>query len=75
MENTIAAFLLIRGPHAWLGWSWVSCSGDCFTTIDKCPKPPGHQVVYDTHLGGLADKDFGVPRCDSWHSSPPCKIC
>jgi|EP01044_Picomonas_judraskeda_P002067 hypothetical protein len=24
-EQHLAAFLLIRGPYAWLGWNWVGC--------------------------------------------------
>lgn len=53
------AFMLIRGPHAYLGWSWVSCSGDCFSK--KCPAPPGNQIHYDFTLGGLTDVDYGEP--------------
>ena len=48
-----------RGPHAYLGWSWVSCSGDCFSA--KCPAPPGNQIRYDITLGGLTDQDYGEP--------------
>ena len=63
LNNAVAAFQLIRGPHAFLGWSWVSCSGDCFTTLDQCPPPPGHQVKYDRSLGGLVGSgvDYGEP--------------
>lgn len=53
------AFMLIRGPHAYLGWSWVSCSGDCFSK--QCPAPPGNQIHYDFTLGGLTDVDYGEP--------------
>jgi hypothetical protein len=27
-EQSLAAFLLVRGPWAWFGYSWVSCYGD-----------------------------------------------
>ena len=27
-EQSLAAFLLARGPHAWYGYSWISCIGD-----------------------------------------------
>jgi hypothetical protein len=63
INNTVAAFMLIRGPHAYLGWSWVSCSGDCFSKT--CPAPPGRQVHYDVTLGGLTDSDYGEPTVRS----------
>ena len=59
INNTVAAFMLIRGPHAYLGWSWVSCSGDCFSKT--CPAPPGNQIHYDVTLGGLTETDYGEP--------------
>ena len=57
VNNSVAAFMLIRGPHAFLGWSWVSCSGDCFTELKDCPPPPGNQIHYDITLGGLVGPD------------------
>lgn len=59
INNSVATFMLIRGAYAFLGWSWVSCSGDCFSK--KCPTPPGNQIHYDITLGGLTGVDYGEP--------------
>jgi hypothetical protein len=24
-EQDVAGFMLVRGPYAWLGWSWMGC--------------------------------------------------
>ena len=68
INNSVAAFMLIRGAHAFLGWSWVSCSGDCFSK--NCPPPPGNQIHYDFTLGGLTDVDYGVPTEICHETSP-----
>ena len=65
VNNSVAAFMLIRGPHAFLGWSWVSCSGDCFTELKDCPPPPGNQIHYDITLGGLVGPDCKHARAPS----------
>lgn len=64
--------MLIRGPHAYLGWSWVSCSGDCFSKT--CPPPPGNQVPYDFTLGGLTDHDYGAPTSTCRETAPGSEV-
>lgn len=62
VNNSVAAFMLIRGPHAYIGWSWLSCSGDCFAGKQQCPSTsPGYTIPYDATLNGLVGPDYGEP--------------
>lgn len=59
-EQSLAAFLLARGPYAWFGYSWVSCAGDCFH--GECPgrRKPGDPPMNWTFPDFLK-QDYGVP--------------
>ena len=50
-KQDLASFLLIRGPYAWLGYSWMGCNADPGTARD----PIGYQ--FPAELG----QDYGVP--------------
>lgn len=50
-EQDLAAFLLIRGPYAWLGYSWQGCFGDL--SASKTP------IQY--HFPDALDLDYGEP--------------
>ena len=54
-EQDVAAFLLIRGPHAHLGFSWSGCSSEV-----------GHYGALTAAQVELLNRDFGEPtdaRC------------
>ena len=50
-KQDLAAFLLIRGPYAWLGYSWFGCNGS--------PSTAGNPIEYQfpAELG----QDYGEP--------------
>jgi hypothetical protein len=50
-KQDLASFLLIRGPYAWLGYSWIGCNGD--------PKVRNGPIDYQfpAELG----QDYGEP--------------
>ena len=50
-KQDLAAFLLIRGPYAWLGYSWMGCNGDPSTARN----PIDYQ--FPAELG----QDYGEP--------------
>ena len=42
LAENLAAFLLVRGPHAWFGWSWCGCVCQARGQKgDDCDGPPG----------------------------------
>ena len=51
-QQDLAAFLLLRGPFAWLGYSWIDCADS--------PDTPGDPVPY--WRPPEMDVDYGVPR-------------
>ena len=70
MQTATAAFMLIRGPRAYLGYSWVSCSGDCLQWMKAsyksnpagyCPKYGHGGAPVQYALPPNRNDDFGVP--------------
>jgi hypothetical protein len=51
-KQDLASFLLIRGPYAWLGYSWVGCNGE---GAQAQRNPIGYQ--FPAELG----EDYGEP--------------
>ena len=51
-ESDVAKFLLLRGPHAYLGTGWVGCVGGWF-------KPPQYNESYTRPKA--FDIDYGMP--------------
>eukprot|EP00040_Diaphanoeca_grandis_P030025 m.176861 g.176861 ORF g.176861 m.176861 type:complete len:442 (+) comp31864_c0_seq2:206-1531(+) len=63
-EQSLAAFLLARGPFAWYGYSWVSCYGDFGRGGAGMPPlnitfPPALKEDYGTPLGECAETTHG----------------
>jgi len=50
-EQDLAAFLSIRGPYAWLGYSWIGCN--------EFPVTPKSDIVY--HFPPALSEDYGEP--------------
>jgi len=53
--NDIAAFLLVRGPYAWLGDPWEGCP-----VQGPTPLPPGVRLDYGVPLGNVTESADGV---------------
>ena len=51
-EQDLAAFMLIRGPYAWLGYSWMGCNND---PNDKST------ATIKYHFPDALGKDYGEP--------------
>lgn len=51
-EQDLAAFMLIRGPYAWLGYSWMGCNND---PNDKST------ATIKYHFPEALGKDYGEP--------------
>lgn len=52
-EQSLAGFLLLRGPYAWLGWAWSSC-------VDPPPRPAALDKDYGEPLG-ICEERGGEP--------------
>lgn len=64
VESDVAHFLLVRGPHAFIGTGWVGC------VPDNGPDGGGHNQTYVRPE--LFDRDYGVPQglCEETASLP-----
>jgi hypothetical protein len=52
-EQDLAAFLLLRGPHAWIGYAWNGCSFGA--------NPAGGRQNQSFSFPDMLDSDYGVP--------------
>ncbi len=52
-EQDLAAFLLLRGPHAWIGYAWNGCSFGA--------NPAGGRQNQSFSFPDRLDSDYGVP--------------
>eukprot|EP00040_Diaphanoeca_grandis_P010883 m.55771 g.55771 ORF g.55771 m.55771 type:complete len:437 (-) comp22130_c0_seq1:171-1481(-) len=51
-DQHLASFLLLRGPYAWLGWSWVGCGV-------VPPRPAGMDTDYGVPLSTCSETSPG----------------
>ena len=77
--NDLAKFLLVRGPHAYLGTAWVGCSRKYFYPDELSVDygvPSG--LCAETAPGsGVFSRDFSlstvVMDCSTWNGTIPMK--
>ena len=79
----VAAFLLARGPHWWMGWGWEGCSDVAPHTYDPLwsidPGPPSGGCIEalaggkEGQEGGVFTRDFAQGRatlnCNTWEAT------
>ena len=85
-DTDLASFLLVRGPYAWLGYSWVGCNdGDSAPVAYE--RPPGLDTDYGAPLGlvtetapgsGVFTREWSKATvkldCNSWSASIQRKL-
>ena len=53
-DTDLASFLLVRGPYAWLGYSWIGCNNGNTNPIPY-ERPAGLDADYGVPLGLVAE--------------------